>query len=185
MKKIKKQTSLEKILEAVEIGNKIGWTQRVNFIIGHPDETYERAMDTIRFAEKLPRTILTFFTAIPYPGTDLFNWIKENGRFILPPEDYLNKVQYVEAKPLFETDEFTKEERATVLKKAIRLTRKSYCQIVFGQKIGNFLFGLIKHDKLWALTWTLTMGTNFGYKFFNIFVIKKHEQGSRYRGRNQ
>ena len=55
LKVIKKATTLEKVLEISALTKKVGLKHAVNFIIGHPEETYERAMDSVKFAKKILR----------------------------------------------------------------------------------------------------------------------------------
>ena len=47
MKRIRKGLTLERVEEAVRLTKQAGIKVGANFIIGHPDETWETAMQTI------------------------------------------------------------------------------------------------------------------------------------------
>ncbi|MDP3732703.1 MAG: radical SAM protein, partial [Candidatus Omnitrophota bacterium] len=49
------------------------------FIIGLPGETRETMKATSRFARRLPFDIVNFAVAAPYPGTEFYKIVKENG----------------------------------------------------------------------------------------------------------
>ncbi len=49
------------------------------FILGFPDETYEEALETIRFACALPIDMAQFSIMTPYPGSPLFTELSEKG----------------------------------------------------------------------------------------------------------
>ena len=170
MKNIKKGETLKDVKKAVEIANKMNWTHRENFIIGHPYETYKKAMDTIRFASELSSSFVTCYTARPYPGTELFEYIKKNGKFIYTPEFYLNNIEEVDGKPIFETKEFSKSEREKVLYLGKIMSRKKYLQFILGDKIGNFALFFLRYDKIWFLTLTIFQGTKIGYTFFDSIL---------------
>ena len=55
--------------------------------------------------------------SIPYPGTEMFDYVKEHDLFLIPPEDYLNDVSEEEDIPVFETPEMSKRERIMMLKR--------------------------------------------------------------------
>src|SRR3989338_1047961 len=71
LKIIKKAITLEKYLATFELTKHIGLKFAVNFIIGHQEETLERAMDSIRFAKSIPADYVNFSNMIPYPGTEI------------------------------------------------------------------------------------------------------------------
>lgn len=170
MKNIKKGLLLENVRKAVDLANKVGWVHRINFIIGHPGETYDKAMDSIRFAGSLPSEFVTFYTAIPYPGTELFEWIKKNGSFINPPEVYLNNMEYVDPVPIFETNEFTYDERLKALRKGALLSRKKYLEFALGKIVGNIAYVFARSDSVWSFAMTVSQGTGLGYKIFMLLV---------------
>ena len=148
LKTIGKGINLEQVKKAVKITNEVGIKNAVNFIIGHVDETYEKALDSIYFAKSLPASFVNFYNLIPYPGTDIFNWIKRNGKFLYPVETYLRDISYRDAKPVFETKEFTRKERIKVLKKGFNLYEKRVIQFRLGKYLGGITYLLTRYKPI-------------------------------------
>lgn len=170
LKNIKKSIKLEKIREAVDICNKVGLPNQVNFIIGHPGEDYEKAMDSIRFASSLPTNFVVFYNCVPYPGTELFEWIKQKGTFCYPPEVYLNEICYGEVDPIYETQEFPANDRRKVLRKGILLNRKTLLIFKLGKLLGSIAYLFAMSDTLWTLGATFFKGTKIGDRIFVFFT---------------
>jgi radical SAM superfamily enzyme YgiQ (UPF0313 family) len=135
LKLIKKDLDLDKLKEAVATTKGLGIQTQVNFIIGCPGQTFDSFMDDIRFAEKLKADQLRFYNLVPYPGTELFEWIKKNGRFLYEPEEYLNSLHYWGEEPVFETDDFTREERI----RAYRIGQDKVMELFLKRHFGKFL----------------------------------------------
>lgn len=151
LKTIKKGLTVGQVVEAVKMTNEIGIDNVVNFIIGHPSETYEKAMESIRLAKELPSSYVCVYNLVPYPGTELFEWIERNATFNYPPEEYLRKISYGEKKPIFETEDFSTEERKKVLEKGFSLYRRRLLRFRFGRIKGFILYLLVgKSDFLWS-----------------------------------
>jgi anaerobic magnesium-protoporphyrin IX monomethyl ester cyclase len=145
LKNIKKDLRLDKLTEALELSKKYGMKTQVNFIIGCPGQTWEKFQKDLKFAEEINPDQLRFFNLIPYPGTEVFEWVQKHGRFLHSPEDYLNSLDYWGEEPVFETDDFTREERI----KAFRLGQEKVMELFlkrhFGDKIGIMGFKIWKN----------------------------------------
>ncbi len=50
-----------------------------NFMIGHLEETWETAMDTINLACKLKQEYASFAIAIPFPGIEIYQYCLDKG----------------------------------------------------------------------------------------------------------
>lgn len=68
-----KGITLNQARNAVEMARRAGLKTDAYFIIGHPFETHETAMDTIRFAQRLRSTRATFGIMVPYPSTEVYD----------------------------------------------------------------------------------------------------------------
>jgi radical SAM superfamily enzyme YgiQ (UPF0313 family) len=79
LKNIKKNTTIERAYEAVEICRRAGIETMGSFMIGNIGETEETIRETIDFAKKLKLDIASFFVTIPYPGTELYQQAVELG----------------------------------------------------------------------------------------------------------
>lgn len=148
LKVIKKGITVKDVVNAVNTTKKVGINHKVNFIIGHPTETYEEAMDSIKLAKSLNCNFLAFFKLIPYPGTEVYTWIRnnKNARFLYPPEIYLNGLTLKKLTSVFETDEFPAEERKKALINGFDLEEKTLAQFRFG-KYKGYLVYLLNRNK--------------------------------------
>ncbi len=83
--------------------------------MGTPYETREDVEDKVRLSRRYPIQEVHFYNTIPYPGTELYDWVEENNCFIREPGDYLNDVSCLTSVPVFETPELPGKERIEVL----------------------------------------------------------------------
>jgi radical SAM superfamily enzyme YgiQ (UPF0313 family) len=164
---IKKGITLHQVRDAVKLTNEVGISNCVNFIIGHPNETYESAMDSVRFAESLPCDYINFYNLVPYPGTELFEWMKGNAKFLIPPETYLHEVGHRNISPIFETKEFPKEDRIKVLKKGFDLYEKSVMKFRFGKFTGSLLYLLSRNRFIFKIGSKIIMETKIGSNMYS------------------
>lgn len=168
LKTIKKNITREQVRNAVEITNAANITNSVNFIIGHTEETYQTAMDTVNFAKSLPTTFTNFFNLIPYPGTEAYEWVKQNGRFLFPTENYLENCLSLHDKPIFETDEFTKEQRQEVIKLGFAFYKRKYLRYRFGNVLGSLMFYLTKIKAVDSLVAFFILDTSTGKFIYTL-----------------
>lgn len=115
MKNLKRGTNLRRVTQAIEDSKKAGLSVKSFFIIGCPGETIANTVKDIDYFKKMdidaPRcSILT-----PYPGTELWEWVKENN---LMSKDFIPEIHAAPAlvgelkNPIpFETKEFPEEDR--------------------------------------------------------------------------
>jgi radical SAM superfamily enzyme YgiQ (UPF0313 family) len=137
---LKKNEKMETIDKAVRIACEIGLDVKIFIIVGTPHETKEDIEDSIRFARKYPVARVNFNNAIPYPGTEMYEYVKENNLFLIPPEEYLNNVAEDMAEgrfiPVFETPELSRGERIEMLKR---------CHEVEIEVMKNTAYRMYKH----------------------------------------
>jgi len=76
---INKGEKLEDMEKAFTLTKKVGITIRGFFMLGLPTETYQESLQTINFAKKLDPLWAQFTITTPYPGTPMFNDLKEKG----------------------------------------------------------------------------------------------------------
>jgi radical SAM superfamily enzyme YgiQ (UPF0313 family) len=121
---LKKGETIEQIEQAIMDACDLGMDVKAFIIIGTPHETKSDIEDSFKLAQKYPIAKLNLNNAIPYPGTEMFDYIKENDLFLIQPEEYLNFVAEDIAIPVFETPELPKEERVKILKRAHKIENK-------------------------------------------------------------
>lgn len=79
LKAMRKNITIEEALSACEIIEKHGIMLEVFFIVGFPQETEETLNDTVKAIRKSKRGGIAYSIFTPYPGTESFEFCKENG----------------------------------------------------------------------------------------------------------
>src|SRR3989344_289126 len=83
---MKKRSKVEVNAQAVKWANEAGISVRAFFTFGMPSETKDTIQETIDFATSVPIDVATFYTLTLYPGNDLYEEIKSQGKLL--HEDY-------------------------------------------------------------------------------------------------
>ena len=177
LKIIKKAITLEKATETFHLTHRIGLKFAVNFIIGHQEETFERAMDSIKYASSIPADYVNFSNMIPYPGTEVYKWIEEHektgrARFLVPKEEFLKNSTTKLGLPVFETNEFRYDERVKALKLGRALAKKTHLQYRMGKTIGSLVYQVSRNDNAYNTLRRFATGTHIGKKIYNKFRIQ-------------
>lgn len=134
--KIGKNIRLEQVVKAVDWTNAAGIKNAVNFIIGHQDETFQDAQESISFAKKLKSNFVNFYNLVPYPGTPAYDWAIKNAYFLYPQESYLQTISYRDNTPIFDTPEFTADQRRQIMKIGFDLYEKKLLTFRLGKTLG-------------------------------------------------
>lgn len=121
---LKKGERLETIERAIGEACDLGYDVTLFFLIGSPNETWVDLEDSFELAERYPVMDVRFYNLIPYPNTELFDWVKEHGRFERQPSEYLNNASVFINEPIFETDELSVEDRIKALDRANAIRRQ-------------------------------------------------------------
>lgn len=79
LKKIKKGITLGMAEKFTRDAKRAGLKIFGCFMIGLPGDTRETVNETFRFAKKLNPDMAFFQQAVPFPGTEFYDWVKENG----------------------------------------------------------------------------------------------------------
>jgi len=111
LKLVKKGETIEAIENGIRLACELGYDVKLLFVIGTPYETWEDVEDKVRLTRRYPVYDVHFYNTIPYPGTELYDWVKENNYFLMPPEEYLNDVSCLINQPVFETPELLAAKR--------------------------------------------------------------------------
>ncbi|MEW6068525.1 MAG: radical SAM protein [Nitrospirota bacterium] len=77
LKHYRKRITPEHSAEVIKLLKSYGISTHASFIIGDTYETKNMALDTIKFAKKLSPEAVQFSVLTPYPGTQLFNEVKD------------------------------------------------------------------------------------------------------------
>jgi len=110
---INKGETLQQIEDAVKMMKDVGINVRASMIIGAINATFMSTMESIKFVKKLGIEA-HWYLAIPFEGTALYDWVKQNGTALTDFENFtdVDKIRKnFEPLVAFETEEFTKENR--------------------------------------------------------------------------
>lgn len=94
MKVIKKGETVEINNKAIRMAHEAGIKPSTTYIFGLPTETRKERLESFRLSRKLPLDNVRFNTAVPYPGTELYEMARKEDRLKIL-EDWRNfNVQY-------------------------------------------------------------------------------------------
>jgi len=119
LKRIKKQLKLKRVLACTKMAKKAGMKVYGFFIIGLPGDTPESMQKTIDFAIKMNPNIANFTIAIPFPGTELYQMVKKDGRFLVDMDHGIDAGFYAN-QVFYELEDMDKEVILAYYKKAMR-----------------------------------------------------------------
>jgi anaerobic magnesium-protoporphyrin IX monomethyl ester cyclase len=170
---LKKGETIERIEEAIRIACELELDVKLFIIVGTPHETKADIEDSIRLAKKYPVARVNFNNAIPYPGTEMFNYASDHNLFLIPPEEYLNDVSEEKMVPVFETPELRKEERIEILKR---------CHQVEKEIMKNTVIRMFRNFPLIGIFAKLFFNVDLFEKlFFKSLFFRNIFEGIRYK----
>ncbi len=111
LKVVKKGETMDDIENGIRNACELGYSIKLFFIIGNPTETPEDVEDMVKISRRYPIQEVHFNNVIPYPGTELYEWVEKNNYFLRQPDEFLNNASFWEKVPIFETPELPKAER--------------------------------------------------------------------------
>jgi hopanoid biosynthesis associated radical SAM protein HpnJ len=79
LKNIKKGATLEMAQRFTKDAHKLGLTIHADFIVGLPGESRETLRNTIDFAKRIDCETIQVSIAHPYPGTEFYSYVENNG----------------------------------------------------------------------------------------------------------
>jgi anaerobic magnesium-protoporphyrin IX monomethyl ester cyclase len=122
--------SLAQSMKAFQWAKDVGLMTVASAILGFPGETKESALETIKLVEKINPDDVGYYIATPYPGTPMYDLVKEKGWLRITD---FNK--YDTATPTFETPTLTMQELREIREKAFHrfYLRPSYVIHMFAK----------------------------------------------------
>jgi len=120
---MKKGITIEQSRNAVNWAKKAKLNVRAFFILGFPGETLETINETIRFAKELRIDVASFYTITPYPGNEMFQMIKDEGKLRhMNYDDYVPLIDINSTKLAYVPDGITEEQ----LKRSVSRAYKEF-----------------------------------------------------------
>jgi len=124
LSRIKKSETIEQIEKAIKDSISLGFEVYLFFLVGSPSETKEDVQDSINLALRYNIAGANFYNLVPFPGTELYDYVFKNKLFIIKPEQYLKDAPYYSDTPVFFTPEFSRKDRINMLKKTKQVRHK-------------------------------------------------------------
>lgn len=125
---LKKGETIGQIENAIKLCCNMGFEISLFFVYGTPGETIEDIEDSIRIAKKYPVFKADFYNLMPFPGTQLWQWVQENKAWTADPMELLNSMDKnlrfskKTGKPFFETKELNADVREKLSARLRRVT---------------------------------------------------------------
>jgi anaerobic magnesium-protoporphyrin IX monomethyl ester cyclase len=143
---MRKGISPAQTIKAFKWAKEVGLMTVANVVLGFPSETKETIWQTIKFIEKLNPSDVGYYIATPYPGTPLYESVKEKG--LLKVTDF-NK--YDTATPVFDMITMSEQELRDLREQAFQR---------FYLRPGYF-FSMIGKGRFWSLSIIRTIFAHF------------------------
>ncbi len=142
---IKKGETLQEIEKSIHLLKSVGIKVTGLFIIGLPGDNPKKFNKSLEFVKKTELDDAWFGLLIPFQGTEVYEWVDKNGRFLRDFDEA--KFFGPDARPIFETDQFTEKEMIGCYQKACTATGN------FGRMIPADLSGFEKKKLKQKLLW--------------------------------
>ena len=119
LKKIKKQLDLERVKQVIKWFNEVNIVTYGFFMLGFPWDVPKTMQKTIDFAKESNPDIANFMITIPFPGTELYEYVIKNAKLLQKIEEgvfcgfYGNRV-------FFETNALKQEDVSKYFEKAYK-----------------------------------------------------------------
>src|SRR3989344_1703235 len=155
-KLVNKGESLEKIKEAARLVKKYGLKLGLSFIIGLPEDNYERVKACIKFANETRADYCGWNLVLPYEDTEVGRWFKQNG-VVGNTLNYDSRIteSFTYDEPCAESPDFPQEERLKAYYRCIFRTPTYPCNL---RNIGRAFQGAIKYNILYDFFYWLPRG---------------------------
>lgn len=118
LKRMGKRETIEQIQHGIQTLQSAHIDVLGQFMIGNPGETLDTVKESIKFVKE-NNIEAEFGTIVPFPRTQLWDYVQKNGRFLVEPDCTL--FERVQPRIIFDTPEFRKEQ----VLKAMRLVEEA------------------------------------------------------------
>ncbi|MBD3310419.1 radical SAM protein [Candidatus Woesearchaeota archaeon] len=147
LRNIRKPFTVEQARKAIKAAKKAGLIVKAPFISGLPGATYEKERKYIDFFRETGIDMPKMGQLIPFPGTDMYDWVKENAKLLVPIESIHTDFSQTKGalgtdliRPAFETEDFPLKDRIKVYKEFTEESKKYILQKNFGRPLGYLLY---------------------------------------------
>jgi len=144
-----KETSIQQNEKAIKWAKDAGLVVIISLVIGYPGETVDTLEQTLDLVRRLKPDDAYLCVATPYPGTDFYRFIEENG-WELSPDWNL----YDTTTPVFETPSISKDKILEMRKKFVDDFYSPFYilrQMVKGKFYNRFLARIALSHLVWRI----------------------------------
>ncbi len=120
-----KRVTVQQAENAIRLTQKNKITPGTAFIIGYFGETLDTIKETVEFIKRLRLPAWRFFFATPIPGTQLYEWARENGKIKHDEDTYLSMLANFGKALVVNLTDFTDSELIRLKKEAERAIEDS------------------------------------------------------------
>lgn len=124
LKNIKKGEDILKIEAGIRNACSLGFDVELFFIIGSPGERLTDVEASFSLATRYPVRGAEFYNIVPFPKTELFEWIRDNKYFLKSIDYILNSASHFVNEPYFFTPEMSASDRKKAFRMGRNVTRK-------------------------------------------------------------
>jgi anaerobic magnesium-protoporphyrin IX monomethyl ester cyclase len=110
-----KGISIAQTMKAFKWAKEVGLMTQAYMILGFPSETKETAWETMKLVKRINPDDVGYYVATPYPGTPMYDFVKENGWLKITDFD-----KYDTATPTFETPTLSMKELREIREQAFQ-----------------------------------------------------------------
>lgn len=128
---IRKGETIEVIERSIRNACELGYDVALFFLIGSPGETKEDIEASFQLAAKYPITDVRFYNLIPFPKTELYDWVRDNRYFVSSSDRYLNGAMHWSPAPVFATPELPVGERKRLFRRGLRMGNRLRSRYLF------------------------------------------------------
>lgn len=186
---VKKGETIEQIEQAVSDACDLGYDVKLLFVVGTPYETREDVEDKVRLARRHPIQEVHFYNTIPTPGTELFDWVTEQGLFLVDPEDYLDRASFWPSSwepqslmPVFETPELPEKARLSLFDYLTSVRRQVHRDYLLRKMKKTPVVGMLARNRLAGRLMSLLVVNRFVERlFYQSIAVRRLIEGVRYR----
>lgn len=168
---LNKHLEVNDVKKAIEWSKECGLKVSAFFLVGSPGENFESVKQSVEFA--LTMDIGAIFSVLtPYPRTKFWKWVFTNARWTQDPYEYLYSHGHTDQPSVpFETNDFTKNERARALKFVERTIIRKERQQEYESALKSRFPRLHGSGILKGVS--ILLSTLMGSKFLNLILQNK------------
>jgi radical SAM superfamily enzyme YgiQ (UPF0313 family) len=123
LKILKKHESLSTIEKGIKNACDLGFDVDLFFILGSPGETFRDLRASFALPLRYPVRNAKFYNIVPFPTTELYEWLKKNNYLLYDMEEILSSASHFANRPYFFTPELSIKERKKAFKTGMEVTR--------------------------------------------------------------